>query len=60
MQTVAAAAAAPTFTPPPDTTGQPQLNIVFVSAEVGPWSKTGGLGDVTGALLCALLIDAHV
>jgi hypothetical protein len=22
------------------------LNIVFVSAEVAPWSKTGGLGDV--------------
>jgi glycogen synthase len=39
------------------------MNIVFVSAEVGPWSKTGGLGDVTGEaavtcvelfLLCAL------
>ena len=31
------------------------LNIVFVSAEVAPWSKTGGLGDVvrgrTGAPL---------
>ena len=24
------------------------LKIVFVSAEVGPWSKTGGLGDVVG------------
>ena len=22
------------------------LNLVFVSAEVAPWSKTGGLGDV--------------
>ena len=36
------------------------MSIVFVSAEVGPWSKTGGLGDVTGgaasrdhALICA-------
>lgn len=26
------------------------LNIVFVSAEVAPWSKTGGLGDVVGGL----------
>lgn len=26
------------------------LNIVFVSAEVAPWSKTGGLGDVAGEL----------
>jgi Starch synthase catalytic domain len=25
-----------------------QMSVVFVSAEVGPWSKTGGLGDVTG------------
>ena len=36
------------------------MSIVFVSAEVGPWSKTGGLGDVTGgaaqsdhALICS-------
>lgn len=26
------------------------LSIVFVSAEVSPWSKTGGLGDVVGGL----------
>ncbi|CAL5389545.1 unnamed protein product [Camellia sinensis] len=26
------------------------MNIVFVGAEVGPWSKTGGLGDVLGGL----------
>jgi pantoate kinase len=25
------------------------LSIVFVSAEVAPWSKTGGLGDVVRA-----------
>nr|P84633.1 RecName: Full=Granule-bound starch synthase 1, chloroplastic/amyloplastic; AltName: Full=Granule-bound starch synthase I; Short=GBSS-I [Fagopyrum esculentum] len=22
------------------------MNLVFVGAEVAPWSKTGGLGDV--------------
>ncbi|CAL5361784.1 unnamed protein product [Camellia sinensis] len=26
------------------------MNIVFVGAEVGPWRKTGGLGDVLGGL----------
>lgn len=25
------------------------MNVVFVSAEVAPWSKTGGLGDVVSA-----------
>lgn len=26
------------------------MSLVFVSAEVAPWSKTGGLGDVLGGL----------
>jgi hypothetical protein len=26
------------------------MNIVFVSSEVAPWAKTGGLGDVAGSL----------
>ena len=26
------------------------LNLVFISAEVTPWSKTGGLGDVVSGL----------
>ena len=30
------------------------MPIVFVTAEVSPWSKTGGLGDVCGALPAAL------
>lgn len=35
------------------------MNLVFVSAEVGPWSKTGGLGDVLGGLPPALAARGH-
>lgn len=34
-------------------------DIVCVSAEVAPWSKTGGLGDVMGALPRALAARGH-
>lgn len=35
------------------------LNMVFVSAEVTPWSKTGGLGDVVGGLPVELAKKGH-
>ncbi|XP_019426840.1 PREDICTED: granule-bound starch synthase 1, chloroplastic/amyloplastic-like [Lupinus angustifolius] len=35
------------------------MKFVFVGAEVGPWSKTGGLGDVLGGLPPALAGNGH-
>ena len=49
------ATAAPPLTAPPG----PPLSLVFVSAEVAPWSKTGGLGDVCGSLPVALARRGH-
>ncbi|KAF5206692.1 Glycogen synthase [Thalictrum thalictroides] len=35
------------------------MNLVFVSFEIGPWSKTGGLGDVIGGLPPAMAANGH-
>ena len=35
------------------------MKIISVSAEIAPWSKTGGLGDVCSALPYALAEQGH-
>lgn len=34
------------------------MSMIFIGAEVGPWSKTGGLGDVLGGLPPALAVSS--
>ncbi|KAM7525962.1 hypothetical protein LguiA_015864 [Lonicera macranthoides] len=35
------------------------MNLICVAAEVAPWSKTGGLGDVLGGLPPAMAANCH-
>ncbi|KAL9245442.1 hypothetical protein vseg_019099 [Gypsophila vaccaria] len=35
------------------------MGLIFVGAEVAPWSKTGGLGDVLGGLPPAMAANGH-
>ena len=43
----------------PPLAGENVMNMVFVGAECAPWSKTGGLGDVMGALPKAMARRGH-
>lgn len=44
---------------PPPLAGENVMKVVMVGAECAPWSKTGGLGDVMGALPKALARRGH-
>ncbi|XP_031094614.1 granule-bound starch synthase 2, chloroplastic/amyloplastic-like [Ipomoea triloba] len=44
---------------PPPLAGTNAMNVILVCAECAPWSKTGGLGDVAGALPKALARRGH-
>ncbi|CAL9036881.1 unnamed protein product [Musa banksii] len=43
----------------PPLAGANAMNVIVVSAECAPWSKTGGLGDVAGTLPKALARRGH-
>lgn len=45
--------------PPVFTKTEKPMSIVFVSSEVAPWSKTGGLADVCGSLPRELVKRGH-
>lgn len=54
-----AAAAGTIGEKPQPLAGTNVINVIVVAAECAPWSKTGGLGDVAGALPKALSRRGH-